>query len=402
MKPLNIYELDLICQELEHLKSSPLQEVRFSGTDLEFGFWTQGRKSWWHLSLDTKVPLLLPIPSPKLSRKSQKKPIYLFLKAHALGKRLETITRDKKLGRVIVMTLKGEEGSCDIEMRLFPHGQNLIVRGNGKQVSMKPVKTLGELEDSKTPETCRSLRDLEFPKARPPSPEKQPLQKQMAKLARSIEKVSQDLANKEKLPWKQVGEHLVQTQSLEVISEWKSYVNPTENLAWNIENCFSKAKLSVHKIEGGKTRLAKLQKELQDLKEGKLQKPSPILPFPSSQMKVRKMNLEGGLEAWVGRNASENIKLLRQAKAWDLWVHLVDHPSSHGLIRRPKGFQVPHSAIVNVGKWIVRMTFGEKSRMRQGDHFEILYTECRYVSPIKGDKIGRVTYRNEKVIGFKF
>ena len=284
---------------------------------------------------------------------------------------------------------------------------------------MKPVKVIEKLENLIEPKTCRSLNDLESEfkslSARShisSSPEKLLVQ-QVAKLERAIQRVSQDLENKGQLSWKEVGEYLVQTQSLEVADEWSPYVDLTKSLVWNIENCFSKAKSNAHKIAGGKVRLAELQKERQNLKKNgpRLQKSPlaksplarpPLAKSPLTYVKARKMSLEGGLEAWVGRSASDNIRLLRQAKAWDIWVHLADHPSSYGIIRRPKGAQISHSALIDVGRWVVRTTFGEKSKNRRGDRFEILYTECRYVCPIKGDKVGRVTYRNEKVIRFKF
>ena len=408
MESLNIYELDLICRELGRCRGGRLQELRFSGTHFEWAFWVGGQKSWWHLSMEALTPLLLPVSQPKLSKKSQNKPIYLFLKAHALGKKLETFKRCQKLGRVLFMTLKGADSSCEIEMRLFPHGQNLIVRGSGKQLSMKPIKVLEALEGLKVPETCRSLSDLEseFKLLNIPSsvfsPEKL-LARQMAKLEKSIEKVSQDLERKKQLPWRQVGDYLVQTQGLEVPDEWASYVDLKESLAWNIENCFAKAKANVHKIAGGEARRTELQRKLQEMGEGGAQPPLSVeRRLKPMGVKARKMNFEGGLEAWIGKSARENIKLLRQAKAWDMWIHLADYPSSHGIIRRSKGAKIPSSVLLDVGRWMVRTTFGQKSKNYQGDRFEILYTECRYVSPIKGDKIGRVTYRNEKVMGFKF
>ena len=419
VKSLNSRELDLICEELNNLKGAQFQELRYSGTCFEFGFWFRGQRLWWHLNLEARAPLWLPVAQPTLPKRSQNKPIYLFLKAHAVGRRLEAITRDEKLGRVLVVKLRGfdpvreADSICEMEVRLFPHGQNLIVRGDGKQLSLKPVKEMEALESLKVPDFCRSLNELvsEFEGmgsggrlSKALSSEKL-LARQVSQLERAIQKVSQDLENKKQLPWRQVGAHLVQTQGFEVPPQWDSYIDTTESLAWNIENCFARAKANVQKITGAEDRLTKLQGKLQNLKERGIKEfslPSPVKKGVGVPVKVRKMNLAEGLEAWIGKSAHENIKLLRQAKPWDLWVHLADHPSCHVVIRRPRGHSVSHQSLLEVGKWAVRMTFGEKSQSCRGDYFEILYTECRYVSPIKGDRVGRVTYRNEKVIGFKF
>ncbi len=431
MKPLNTSELNLICEDLSRLKSSPLQEIRFHHMHLEFGFWAFGQKSWWHLSLHPLLPLLLPMPQPRLSKKSQNKPIYLFLKAHALGKSLDSIACDKKLGRVIHLALKGREHSieptysrCELEMRLFPHGQNLIVRTENKTLSMKPIKDLEELKSTYLPTTCRSLGELssefqalhEDQRASSSSISEHLWKQKVTHIEKALQKVSQELEKKRQLPWGLIGKHLVETQSLNVPNQWSFYTDSQKSLAWNIEKCFAKEKAKAQKILGTEARKRELEEKLQSLEkqghshnqghqskesqhEGSQRKKGQQ---SSLKVRARKRILQEGLEAWVGKNAKENIKLLRQSKPWDLWVHLVDEPSSHAIIRRARGKEVSPNLLMDVGRWVVHMTFGEKSKKRQGDHFQILYTECRYVSPIKGDKLGRVIYRHEKILGFKF
>ena len=431
VKSLNINELDIICQVLRLYRGGQLQEIRFSGLHFEFGFWFQGKKFWWHLYLNARYPLFFPLPQARLSKKTQNKPIYLFLKAHALGKKLEFVERPHKMGRVILVGLKttppldSEKNSvCEIEIRLFPHGQNLIVRSQGKQLSLKPIKDLGELDHLEVPNSCRSIDGLVaefeglncFPHpdsfARSSGVLSSPFIQKVDQLKRAINQVSKSLEGKEQLPWDRVGALLVQNQGLELPDEWSdfapslewdSFINYKENLAWNIQNCFHKAKANRQKIVRARERQEELQRQLDKLNETK-ELPTPLKAIPplSTYVKARKITLEGGAEAWVGKNAHENIRLLRQAKSWDIWVHLLNETSSHGLIRRHRGLEVSHVSMVDVGRWLVQMTFGEKSKRLKGDRFQLVYTECRYVSPIKGDKLGRVTYRNEKVITFRF
>ena len=239
-----------------------------------------------------------------------------------------------------------------------------------------------------------------------------PFIQRVDQLKRAINQVSKSLKGKEQLPWERVGALLVQNQSLELPDgwpdftpslEWDSFINHKENLAWNIQNCFHKAKANKQKIVRARERQEELQRQLDKLNETK-ELPTPLKAIPplSTYVKARKIVLEGGAEAWAGKNAHENIRLLRQAKSWDIWVHLLNETSSHGLIRRHRGLEVSHASMVDVGRWLVQMTFGEKSKRLKGDRFQLVYTECRYISPIKGDKLGRVTYRNEKVIAFRF
>ena len=42
--------------------------------------------------------------------------------------------------------------------------------------------------------------------------------------------------------------------------------------------------------------------------------------------------------------------------------------------------------------------FGLRAEDLRGQMFDILVAECRHVRPIKGDKVGRVNYTNERVL----
>jgi predicted ribosome quality control (RQC) complex YloA/Tae2 family protein len=79
-----------------------------------------------------------------------------------------------------------------------------------------------------------------------------------------------------------------------------------------------------------------------------------------------------------------------------------DQASAHAILFRPKGAKIPDETLRKASQWLIKMSLGSKYKNHLGEKFEILSTECRFVSPIKGDRLGRVTYRNEKVFVVKF
>ncbi|NJL25746.1 MAG: hypothetical protein HC902_11610 [Calothrix sp. SM1_5_4] len=51
--------------------------------------------------------------------------------------------------------------------------------------------------------------------------------------------------------------------------------------------------------------------------------------------------------------------------------------------------------------WFVKNHLGNKYSQSAGERFHVLVAECRHVRPIKGDKLGRVTYRDERVLIYR-
>src|SRR6185312_10554255 len=116
----------------------------------------------------------------------------------------------------------------------------------------------------------------------------------------------------------------------------------------------------------------------------------------------RTLHLSEDLTAVMGKSAADNMKILRRARAWDLWFHLRDFPSSHAVLFRNKSANVGDGKIFEVIGWFVRNHLGSKAAQHAGEKFDVVMTECRYVKPIRGDKIGRVTYHNERILIYQF
>ncbi|MBE8221214.1 MAG: DUF814 domain-containing protein [Bdellovibrionales bacterium] len=110
----------------------------------------------------------------------------------------------------------------------------------------------------------------------------------------------------------------------------------------------------------------------------------------------RSLMLDSGIIVVAGKNAKANIDLLRQAKPWHVWVHLKDYPSSHAVILMLKSENITDKEIIKIGRWLAESS--TKKKFLNNIKLDIIYTQCRFVKSIKGDSLGRVSYKNEKSI----
>ena len=67
-----------------------------------------------------------------------------------------------------------------------------------------------------------------------------------------------------------------------------------------------------------------------------------------------------------------------------------------GLVRS-YGETVTREQIEKVAEWVLTQSLG-KRKPQSGERYDVIYTECRFVKPIKGDHVGRVNYHNESVL----
>ncbi|MBE8163389.1 MAG: hypothetical protein HAW63_05320 [Bdellovibrionaceae bacterium] len=226
------------------------------------------------------------------------------------------------------------------------------------------------------------------------------------------------------------------------------HIKEKQSWAWNMDDQFSKYKKITHKLKQTQKRQKDLQKDLDTLvtlietpflknlnividisllKKCKVEKipqlllggePSYELAFkkgvfkkfipaqgqkPSLEKTVlfpgvakRSLLLDSGVAVVAGKNAKANVDLLRQARPWHIWVHLRDYPSSHAIILTTKAQKITDKEIIMVGRWLAEFS------LKKGHLAEIkldaMYTQCRFVKSIKGDSLGRVSYKNEKTI----
>jgi len=102
-----------------------------------------------------------------------------------------------------------------------------------------------------------------------------------------------------------------------------------------------------------------------------------------------------GYKVFVGRNARENQKLLRAARANDIWMHVRDLPGSHVIIRTDKQ-NLPPRVLEDAAKLCVDFTTDQA-----GNH-EVDYTKRKFVkiqqgSSVEYDKYKTISIRKEGI-----
>jgi predicted ribosome quality control (RQC) complex YloA/Tae2 family protein len=146
--------------------------------------------------------------------------------------------------------------------------------------------------------------------------------------------------------------------------------------------------------------IARLERELEKPVTQMVVKPDrpAFQPLKDSEAVGRTLRINEELVAVAGRNATDNLKLLRKARAWDYWLHLQDRPGAHVILFRNKSTNVSDATLRQVIEWFVRLQLGAKFAKHAGEKMKFLVAECRHVRPIKGDKLGRVHYQDERVL----
>jgi predicted ribosome quality control (RQC) complex YloA/Tae2 family protein len=100
-----------------------------------------------------------------------------------------------------------------------------------------------------------------------------------------------------------------------------------------------------------------------------------------------------GMTILIGRSARQNHEVtFRRAAPDDLWLHAVDVPGSHVVVKA-SGVAVPGETLRQAAELAA---YYSASRGEAG--VDVAYTQRRYVRQIKGAGPGMVTYRHEQAI----
>ncbi len=397
MKPLTISELELLAEDLRTLVGGQVQKVMGSSNEFGLALWKSGKLNWIWVVLDKKTPLLLLLDEPRRLKKITT-PLQLFLNAHFGEKKLTAVEFDPHLGRVLSLAFS----DAKLEVRLFPHGVNLIATCGRGRVAWAKVQELpvGKSdfiydENPRTPRQVYLEWSAQKPKAEKILDIEAWRQSEKQRLEKSLQKLAADILEKKAKLWRPLGDWLKENQSLEVPDDFAAFVDKKKTVSWNMQNCFAKAKDLDEKIKRAENRRQEILLAIEALP-----KKTPTEKLPPVKLKERveqrTLRLENNVTASFGKSASDNLKLLRSAKAWHLWLHLKDYPGAHGIVYFDRSLKVADSDLYKIASWLINETLGRKKNL--GGTFEVLVTECRFVTPIKGDSLGRVNYRNERVI----
>lgn len=415
-------------QELQHfvsyyapiLDGSQLQDIVANDRGLALGF--QGdRRYWLILDLVPNTPMILVFEEHCPFRKGTKaKPLSLFLSSHAKNLYFTGMSVIEEFGRVVRLQLKNPHSECEVEIRLIPKQCNVLVKANGKQISWEKPMELGSSPIVENPPVPRSLEEISVEwMAQQNTGVKQPAQdpaaqwekqkaKDLEKKKKALGEIQKQIESDKGEIWSEAGLYLKENSlsdlaDLEIPEHLKSCINLKESLSWNIENCFSKSKQQIAKKVGARERFEELTKEIEKLEKTRYSQKAVKAALPDLMRKAeargRKLPLESGALAYCGKSAADNLALLRQAKAWDYWLHLKDYPGAHAIIHRQRDQLIPDVEIQQVAEWVAKESLSSRS-LALGQKVAVVIVECRFVRPIKGDKLGRVTYHSEKSLSF--
>lgn len=411
MKQLSTNEIHKISEELSSILDSRIQKVLASDKGLGFELFKASEISYLWIDLDPTLPMVLHFDKlPGTIKLKKSAPIQLFLKAHLEGKRISEVQHIESLGRVINFEF-GYDDPLKLEVRLFPHGANAIANYGGKKISFNKVKELKTANvEGEIPVTNRNMSDLKTQWLAKKSSKNKSIdlesvrQKEIEKKEAGLAKTKEHLEVLRNDVWAKLGEWLKANQTLDVPKELAKYIDTKKSFSINMQTCFEKAKKNQEKISGTLERIQIIESEIETLKSSnnlKLEKQNANKPTKKDNWKGYRFSVNPKVEVFVGKSAQENLNILRFAQSWDYWVHIKDYPGAHGIIRRPRGLDVTEEEFKNVACFIASRSKKSAHFLSPGDVFEVLIAECRYVRPIKGDKLGRVNYSNEKVLSVR-
>lgn len=422
MKPLNQLELDSLIEDLnESLHKAQLQDCTSWEEGVILWHYRQGDQNLLLDFSQTSPVLLLQSDEWKVAKKKTPFPIQLFINSHARNLYFDHARVLKDWGRVVELVYRNTEVQVRMELHLIPKQVNFLVEAAGKKIYFAKPRELKPAQDVDTSQLeVRSLSALtkEWTASRfsqktslsaaPVSAEAQ-FEKILSKKRKALDAIDEQLRNYDPSMWLRLGDKIKVSGLTELTAEEKKLLKDCRHVGEAIQQSFQKAKQMQQKIEGSQLRrqqvaqeIAKLEKQIA---EGSFPEPKemsrPSVQFKDKSsdknLKLRKLELSPTVHAFIGKSALDNLSLLRQARAWDFWLHLKDYPGAYGIIRREKNENVPMAQMTAVARFVAKNSSAAQG-LSTGDRVSVVFTECRHVRPIKGAKPGMVTYQNAQEI----
>ncbi len=429
MKSPHYFEFQSLVEYLsEQLEGAQLQDTMTSQNGLVMGFYRfeqEPKLMWLIFDMDTQRPFVGIYDTNPWARLRAVKPMGLFLNANLKNNIVTRVSLLPRMGRVLEIIFNT---GYKVEFRLIPKQPNFLAHIDKKKMSWFKPRELSEVLEDSVPKEDLETRSVPYMLKQWLSQReavtvkaKKHVQtsltayetwttqrkKDIVKKQKALKALTEQIRNPQIKLYNHLGEHLKTYGFKEIPDELVDLVNYSQSVSWNIQNCFAKAKLAESKISGAQKRISFLKEEIQslsDLSEEKFQtyikKQAQIKEFQAARKKTdgdfRKLVLdsETGIYCWMGKSAADNLKLLRQSKSWDLWLHLKDYPSAYAIIQKNKNQKISDEMLHQSAAWLIKE--GAKNKNAEGLKTTVVIVECRHVRPLKGDKIGRVTYHHAR------
>ncbi len=416
MKSVSFAEFDGLVENAQAFIGARIEGILFENDILSLQLRDKQKTAVLVIDVRNRVPFFTITSEPTPRFQKQIKPIVLFLRAHALGLRLQSVERQKKYGRLIEFVFSGENKSLTLEAHLFPQGKNIKVFTEEASICLKKPQDLTEVADAQPPADVRSAGELyaawleQFSKIRKEggagSRTQEALQAgvtaQIARKEASLQKLLDHKKKLEESRWPEFAHWLNEARTDIVPKKYAEFFDPKKSVTENIEIAFIEAKKVKSKLKGVEERFQSVQNEIAALPTtgaGTSPVSTKVPVSPLQGVRGRTREFAENIRGYIGKSGTDNLKLLRQSKSWYIWVHAKDWPSAHAIIAINKGQKVPPSVLKDVCLWVLRETVSEKQwQSWLGIKVDFLYTERRFLQAIKGDHHGRVRYAEAKTI----
>lgn len=420
MKAMTLNELQTLVTELgDRLRGAQLQDVLSNDRGLALGFRQPQHHLWLVMDLNPAVPFCLLFQDYcPFKKAATAKPAALFLNSHAKNLLFRRAWLEEGYGRILKIELGNSEKTCVLEARLIPRQANLLIEAGGKKIAWSKPKELqmqesvGELPASRTlpeihEEWLANFRGDVRPSVDPKMQWEKKRAKDLEKKRKALSEIEKILSDDPAAKLYELGAWLKSQSASEfsprlVPAEWHPFLNFDAGLFKNIETVFEKGKQAAGKVQGTSERREILLREISALEratfeksERESRKPKLDDLMKNIDAKGRKLHLESGAVVYCGKSAADNLSLLRRAKAWDYWLHLKDYPGAHAILHRTRDQEIHLDEIQKAALWVLKESLSSKTLV-EGQKYAVVLVECRFVRPIKGDKLGRVTYHSEK------
>ncbi len=432
MKSPHFFEFESLVQYLsDELTGAQLQEIMSCADGLVLSFYrftqvTAGapKAVWLVVDLDVQFPFIgLFDHNPWHGLKSPK-PLGLFLNSNFKNHNIRNISLVPDLGRVVRFDFS-TEFDLFFEIRIIPKQPNMIAVCEKKKISWEKIKELtnagqdeflsSDIESRSVPYIFKQWLDRRSKTAGSGSVQKtaaiSPFDKWLKQRTKDIEKkqkaidsLNEQINNSLIQSYAEAGEHLKTYGFKNLPLELTQLVDFEKKVSWNIEKSFEKVKQLQSKSIGAEKRKQILLTEilnLSDFSESAFSKTldnlsrakSAQMQRKKTEAQVRKLVLDEakGIVCWMGKSAVENSKLLRESKAWDIWIHLKDYPSAYAILQKNKDQSISDAFLLKAATWLATESLKSKNKMA-GTKLSVVIVECRHVKALKGDKLGRVTY----------
>jgi predicted ribosome quality control (RQC) complex YloA/Tae2 family protein len=162
----------------------------------------------------------------------------------------------------------------------------------------------------------------------------------------------------------------------------------------NLELLYKKASKAKRARKIASERLLAAEKELESPPPEAKSQDSRKNPGRESSRPFLRYRSSDGYPILAGRNGPENMRLLREARPWDIWLHARDGAGAHVLIVKPgKEAKIPERTLAEAaGVAALRSRFAAEGAV------DVMYVEAARVSRVKGGSPGKVLVSGEKTI----